>query len=55
MNVKQLSLLTILEEKEQVDMPYRNADGELLPWEEPEYLKELKYKENFNQKEKIYD
>lgn len=28
------------------DEPYRNALGQLLPWEEPEYLKSLEKERN---------
>jgi len=44
--MKQLSIFDRVEEIQntqirviQKDEPYRNGLGELLPWEEPEYLK----------------
>ena len=31
------------------EIPYRNASGELLPWEEPEYLEKLKQEKQNNE------
>lgn len=41
----QLNLIEKIEEIKIAEMPYRNAMGELLPWEKPKYTK---------QKRKIY-
>lgn len=38
---KQLTLIDEIEQKKKETKPYRNGLGELLPWEEPEYLKTL--------------
>lgn len=41
METKIIQLKLNLEYDEKNDGCYRNAEGELLPWEEPEYLKSL--------------
>jgi len=39
MKVKQLKLLFEFEQPPKPGAPYKNGMGELLPWEEPEYLR----------------
>lgn len=49
MKNEQLDLLGKIEEVKKVETPYRNGLGELLPWEEPEYLEKLaKYEKSIN-------
>ena len=35
---KQLNLFEEIEIKDKIDKPYYNLKGEILPWEDPEYL-----------------
>lgn len=44
----QTSLVSVIEEKQQADKPYRNGLGELLPWEEEEYQKIVSQKQYKN-------
>lgn len=37
MNI-QLNILEAIEQEVRSEKPYRNALGELLPWEKPDYL-----------------
>ena len=39
--MKQLEFDFSNKEQENKEKPYRNAAGQLLPWEEPEYLEKL--------------
>lgn len=43
--MKQLNIFEQLKEQTRIDTsletPYRNGLGKLLPWEEPEYLKNI--------------
>ncbi len=41
---KQTNKQLVIDELLKKDKPYRNALCQLLPWEEPEYLKTLKQK-----------
>ena len=54
---KQLEILDQIRESERAaedevaDLPYRNALGYLLPWEEPKYIEEQKQLEQKRQKQ----
>ena len=54
MQNKQLDILKELEEGEGVEAtePYRNAVGELLPWEEPAYIAQQLLEQGKNQQGK---